>query len=1517
MANITRNFIKGRMNKSVDERLIPDGEYIDAINVRMGSTESSEIGVIENTKGNLGLTELQYNNEKLSTQAKCIGAFEDGANETIYWFVHDPYFARDGAGLPTSLFPTGKIDLIVSYNATDNIIDYHVISVNDGDDVNTTLNFNPKYLITGVDLVENLLFFTDNINPPRFINIKSGYDNPVYSAPRIVDYGNNPSLLAERLLVIKKPPLYAPTIELQEIPLSEDNYLEDRYICFAYRYRYADGEYSATSPFSDPAFVPKPFDFSISSYINEGMVNTFNSVNVSYNTGGPLVESVELLFKEAQNSIIKVIDKFNKTDRGFADNATETYTFTNSNIFTILPDSEILRLYDNVPRFALAQTIMGNRLIYGNYIDGYNLERNGVKTQIEYTVDLISESNQGNSIEGVQVSGTFTIPSRGITESNVNATATLDFSNIADKLKQNSIITIDLVFEHNSFAGPNTPSVQTPQQTISIPFILPQDYATPYELVTSNAFINTIGNSSPRNIKPVYAPAPPTSCNGITGTDDFNCTIPNNLQTSTGSVQKWGSAISGNSLVGTAAYTTNEPLFISMDASGPLANILYITIPYMRFVDDVAQGNDTTNDVYEFYKITTSNLTYRFSANSGSLHSNRGYEIGMVYIDDYGRSSTALVSNNNSLHVPCSKSVDINKIQVTIPPRQIAPEWATTYKFVIKPDEENYDTIYSNVYYQENVEADVYFLLEGENAKKVEQGDRLIVKTDSSGARSGCVYVTVLEKETFATSGVQEGSVAGTYMKINPNNINIEEDVNSFFPMNEENIRSASAGSCAFTLFTLELRDQPFVDVDIPAGSVFRIDEISAERGVDVLIGCPERSVKVTGINIVATRDYKNLEEWLDLVDFNSILQEHKVSGTREIEWNPRGSTTCNEDKAYISWFQGNGTSTVSYISVKGFPACYSQFKNRDKESLLNVRMSLTRTDQTVIFETQPQDALPDVWFESADTYKVNSDGFHQGDNDVYQTATTPAIVTTDFYNCFSFGNGAESYKIRDSIVGKTFNLGNRVYTTDEQEYKEAHRFADLTYSGVYNEENNINKLNEFNLGLLNFKPLERTFGPIQKLFGRETDILTLQEDRISYVLQGKEMITGATGGSALVTVPEVLGKQVARTEEYGISNNPESFVQWGADKYFTDAKRGAVIQLKGSAAQNEKLTVISEQGMRTWFRDLFIESFETQKLGGFDPYMDEYVLSSNDIVKPVDIDCIDCGVTVGNIVVDVVKPYDFCVDVGDLVGDVTIDIDIDSSVSGNNSFRIDYTYAGVTNTYFSASTPISDTITIQKSSVADQKVTLVVENSSTNKSYIRGINVGCPAAETITIIPISITSDAINGQYIHSEYSWTDGAFVSPLHSRLVNFDNDNTTEFVISDYDQITGLQGAGVIPADSATVSMICNKINFDDFVFSEGVIPPPPAPPTPNNFRYLRSDIRYYNNVADIKLLLAETLTDPDGGVPAIDSTDAPDRYSATFTMPNQGAYLYLIWDYRLSTEDDLCFGATIEDACCTC
>jgi len=60
MAKIQRNFAKGRMNKAIDERLLPNGEYVDAVNVRLGSTEETEIGSVEVAKGNTRLTTVTF-----------------------------------------------------------------------------------------------------------------------------------------------------------------------------------------------------------------------------------------------------------------------------------------------------------------------------------------------------------------------------------------------------------------------------------------------------------------------------------------------------------------------------------------------------------------------------------------------------------------------------------------------------------------------------------------------------------------------------------------------------------------------------------------------------------------------------------------------------------------------------------------------------------------------------------------------------------------------------------------------------------------------------------------------------------------------------------------------------------------------------------------------------------------------------------------------------------------------------------------------------------------------------------------------------------------------------------------------------------------------------------------------------------------------------------------------------------------------------------------------------------------
>ena len=996
----------------------------------------------------------------------------------------------------------------------------------------------------------------------------------------------------------------------------------------------------------------------------------------------------------------------------------------------------------------------------------------------------------------------------------------------------------------------------------------------------SAEFKNAIGTLSPLNILPIYDPIPtnPTSCDGITFTDDFNCAIPTNLTTSAGPARKYqsyqgkGGPLAGNQPIEIFASTTSA--------------IIGFRTNMMRFVLDVANP-DTGGSFFEFYQIVAAGATFQLDGNAKSLHSNRNYEIGMIYMDEFGRSSTGLVSENNTVYAPCSSSILKNRIQATIPITQIAPEWATHYKFIIKPDEENYEVIYSNIYYIGDSDGMIYFLLEGENSRKVEEGDRLVVKADGLGAALDCTYVTVLEKGAYATDDITPGNVPGAYMKINPNSINVSQDPNAVIDIRKTN-QSKDAGVCAGLTFPFTIPgSSPAVAYDVPAGSTVLVEiNFSRDGGA---FSCKPLSYDLQA-TMRATRDYANMYEFFEGENFQAVLNTGIGSPTVWLGLSPFPGDGCTVFENYIRWDAG-----FNVINVRGTPACDGSSSGR--RSNLAVRFKVNRADNIVIFETEPQDALPNVWFESADTYEINQFGWHQGSGNNFQNPPLgiPAVVNTDFYNCFSFGNGAEGYKIRDSVVGRTFNLGNRILTTSENEYKEADRYADLTYSGVYNEENNVNKLNEFNLGLLNFKSLEQSFGPIQKLFGRETDILTLQEDKISYVLQGKDLLSDAGAGSALTAVPEVLGTQIARIEEYGISNNPESFVQWGADKYFTDAKRGAVIQLKGSSAQNEQLTVISEQGMRSWFRDLFIDSFETQKLGGFDPYMDEYVLTSNDILKPSDTECKPCGTAI-TLKTTEILPVNYCVNVGDFVGDIVIEYEIiDQSVS-LPGITVNANYNGVD--YSTGSVTVGGTLTLPKQSVSEQivNVTILANDFATAE-----VLVNCPDAEEITILNVCVTGDDESGLFIHNEYRWTDGSFVSPLHSNSVEFAS-GANNPLISQYQEVSGRQGGGVIPSDTASVQIISNKIGSDDFVFDE----------TRDNFRYLRTNTLYNNTDTEMQALLAAALP----ATPIV-NTGAPSTYYAEFNMPATGSYLYLIWDYRTITEIDLCVGATISDACCGC
>ena len=1485
MANIQRNFVAGRMNKTTDKRLIPNGEYIDALNIRLGSTEKSEVGTIQNSKGNTKLTSLQYDGIQLSPDATCIGAYEDGANETLYWFVHDPNF--EGS-------PTGKLDIIFSYtfsNTSSSSSTYHVISINDGGGIDTTLNFNPKYLITGVDLIGDLLFFTDDYNAPRKINIapkaNQGYPNPVAG----VD-----GFSAESILVIKKPPIESPSINLINTN-NQDNFLEDRFISFAYRYLYIDNEYSATSQFSDIAFIPRPFQISTSSFLNVGMLNSFNAAVVTFNTGGPLVIGIDLLFKEANSSVIKVIKKLSKKNLGYTDYDNVTYTFNNSEIFTILPESEILRLYDNVPRFAKAQTIMGNRLMYGNYVDGYDLvDRNLEPIKLEYSIEVISKDIGDTQLDDSTATGVYTIDGTHNIPSSI-----LQIDLGSNELVEGAVLSFTFTFNHYSFSGTPEPDETTDNIQIAFSFLLPKTYTSVFQLANSDEFINAIGTTL--NIEPIA-----TSCDGITLTDKFNCAIPFTLTGTPNSFTKSGSGITA----------IDQPIKI---ISSPASTIIGLQLTAMRYTADI-----TLTNAYEYYNISFASAQYQKIGNAKSLHSNRGYEVGIVYEDDFNRSSTALLSPRSTEHIPCSYSQFQNQIQVTIPFEQKAPYWASRYKFVIKPDTEGYDTIYSNIFFEDPTSNDVYFLLEGENGFKIEVGDELIVKADTDGPMQTCAYTTVLEKTAQPSGFLEIPDIldptkflqipAGVYMKINPNNFNTTKEQNAVVEPGTKGSThpEGTDGFIAFQAYpmNIKLSDTEYEDYTVPAGTIISMEIKFSRLGTGDGNNKCERRIYTLKKTFLSSRDYDNMYYWFNGDNIQASLDNGIWDGgggappplndyddTLSTTEAPASYLDMNpfvEGTNLYRFHRDSVTKALTLMIKSGTPTCKNGRQSR-ANSTITTTFQIFRATDKIIFETMPKDALPDLFFEGSQSFEINALGEHQGNvqNQVFSTEQS-AIVDTGLFNCFAFGNGAESYKIQDSITGKSFNLGERVNSTSAQDYKEADRFAGMTYSGIYNAETNLNKLNEFNLGLLNFKDLEVSFGPIEILHPRETDILTLQEDRISYVLTGKNLLSDSNGGGAIASIPEVLGTQIARVDEFGISHNPESFSAYGYDKFFTDAKRGVVIQLKGGDTGQEQLTVISDLGMRTWFRDLFNKSFNTQKLGAYDPYMNEYVLSSNEILLPVDVVCDSCGLIKTYYTITAGNNLTYCTDFGSSVGNVDIIYEINSVEEFVN---IQVLYNGIL--YETGNVLVGGVLSFPKDSISARTAEITIISSLGSASL--NIVEECPDALQLTVVQVCLTSNIDSGQFIHNQYRYVDGTFVGPLLSSLVEFAT-GTTAPTVSQYQLATDSQGTGGYPADGSDVTMFCNKINFDDFVFDVAN----------DKFKYLRTNVLYGNNSTDINnLLLAATEATP------IITTGAPNVYSANFVMPTSSDnYLYLIYDYRNSEPIELCYSeGSLIDSCCDC
>ena len=347
MPEIKNIFTAGRMNKSLDERGIPKNEYRHAENIQVNSTDGADIGAVQNLFGNSLIPhETNFTNPHFK------GGVVDSTSNKIYWFV------KDDNGSYMLSFNEVNVSFLIK------------------DIGNTVFNFDNN-LITGITLFEDHVVLTDNINEPYIIDLNYFTSDKVRLDPatdntQVLYDATWLDLSTDDITVIKKKPKSALNIGFVEKTIETDKALfEDKFVRFAYRWKFENGQYSAFSPFSIVAFSPGSDNaYDIEEGYNLQMLNNIVQINISNFEKTNGVEFIDILYKESNNNNVYVYKTIPASD--ITDSATEI-SLTKESIYSIVPSDQILRQYDNVPKKAKAVENIANRLVFGNYTDGIDL----------------------------------------------------------------------------------------------------------------------------------------------------------------------------------------------------------------------------------------------------------------------------------------------------------------------------------------------------------------------------------------------------------------------------------------------------------------------------------------------------------------------------------------------------------------------------------------------------------------------------------------------------------------------------------------------------------------------------------------------------------------------------------------------------------------------------------------------------------------------------------------------------------------------------------------------------------------------------------------------------------------------------------------------------------------------------------------------------------------------------------------------------------------------------------------
>jgi len=1255
MAELIHTFNSGRMNKDLDERLVPNGEYRDALNLELASSDTSQVGSFQNIKGNLELRNKTYNpktkiyNQWLNSEyitalnsPVCIGAKTDENSNDVYWFI-----------------ASTAISVIAYYNSKTKLTTPLIV------DTQGVLNFSSNHLITGINVLEGMLIWTDNQTEPKKILIKDWKS----STPNFVTHSQiySRSFIEDDITVIKKyplqppvvtaystkqvnpdgspganvdtnvltsfyetppgapagtirpkaigsivaltwlsntPPVYAegdvllltnsgndpldvdavirvkvqpnPTqlganvevlsigvplegITLTNLPYDvtleqQPPFFEMIFARFGYRYKYKNNELSAFSPFSNIAFIPGGFDYSPSQGYNLGMTNNIRQLTISNfvpnTTLYPDVVAVDILYKATNNSNVYIVDTFTDEDtewNSIIGGNLGSFDIDSEIITSVVQSNQILRPYDNVPRKAKAQEITANRLLFGNYTQNFNLLNNDgskFKTNIGVTTSSLLVSaglDEFGNAEGISIDGEQVAESVKSIRTYQVGVAYMDKYGRTTPVFTSNTASVTVLKEE---AAGSTKLIATLNGNGNNPTLIPYyeqnkqfPYFKYYVKETSREYYNLsldrFYNAEDGNLWLSFPSAERNKVDEDTflilkkGHDNFT-PVTETARYKVIAIENEAPTYLKETKLSMGTMSTQFGV-----VGFPIEGVNEVAVTKSAFDAQFGQQARETSGLLMRVKTGGNASNYYEISTFGLDASNANVQITVAgaFGPDMNFTSTEPYSQQNA--VP-GLSLELIKVETKNKPEFTGRFFVKVFQDDVLRREISSASANVNRTYVRKALGFLYWKTGYNGTRTFWRNSWRTPDAQNSAQR------LFLDQSSFGN-----GPVTGKAIGIQPNTMEISWSggYGIYSGAGQEGADPQWGGIATANPPLLEQLDNigtlfRFIDTgngkEDPEGTIYQVTASSDRKTYTYNFD--------NGVGLYDPEDGTNqITRW--------TITYNVLDSWESVQWNP-----INSPGGISQWSSGTSDYSNSYIGIEFIEP-------------LDTDESFT-TNNPAIFETEPKEAAElDIYWEVPKIYNSSTD------------ASTPH--TLDFFNCYSFGNGVESDRIRDDFNQPTINNGVKASATLDEPYKEEHRSNGIIFSQIFNSISGTNNLNQFIQAEGITKDVNPEYGSIQKLHTRDTDLITLCEKKSMKILANKNALFNADGNTNLTSNQAVLGSTLTFQGEFGIATNPESFAEFGFRIYFTDANRGSVIRLS-----RDGITDLSNYGMHSFFSD-------------------------------------------------------------------------------------------------------------------------------------------------------------------------------------------------------------------------------------------------------------------------------------------------------------------------------------------